>query len=215
MKKTVISAAVLAVLTGLLAQAKTAGAQGNQPKSPPHKVGVIDMAHVFKNYKKFEALREDLKKEIEGSDQRSKQMAAQIQELQKELKAGTFKDGSPEKTAREEKLIELTTRYQTFRKQQQMEFLKKEAQIYKTVYLEVVDAVRLYARHYEYTMVLRYSREGIHEADDPQEILNGMNRLVVFMQDEDDCTLPVLDYLNREYQKQAGRTAAGTPRAKN
>ena len=41
----------------------------------PHKVALVDMAFVFKNYKKFEVLREDLKEEIQASEGEAKSRA--------------------------------------------------------------------------------------------------------------------------------------------
>src|SRR5690606_23117048 len=89
-------AASLVALTTFVAvvsvAAPSAQAQGNTATGA--KIGLIDMAHVFKNYKKFEVLRNDLKAEIEKSDQEAQTMAAQIKSTQKRMQE--FKEGSPE-----------------------------------------------------------------------------------------------------------------------
>jgi len=192
----VLSAVVFAVAAPRAVQAQ------NQ-KTAPHKVGLIDMAHIFKNYEKFKDLREDLKKEIESSDARSKQMVAQVQELQKKMKDPTYKKDSPQQKQWRSQLIDLTGKYQLFRQQEQERFLDKEAQIYKTVYLEVTDAVAIYAKYYKFTLVLRWNKAGVRSQKDPKAILNGMNRLVIYSQPGDDITDAILEHLNGQYRKTA------------
>ena len=52
------------------------------------------MARVFKNYKKFEAMREELKGDLTKSEEQFKPMAEQIKKEQTELKG--FKEGTEE-----------------------------------------------------------------------------------------------------------------------
>ena len=67
MKRIIVSASAIALLAGVLSMTRDAWSEpGDAPAakeaaSIPHKVGLIDMAHVFKHYKKFEMLREELK----------------------------------------------------------------------------------------------------------------------------------------------------------
>jgi Skp family chaperone for outer membrane proteins len=179
--------------------------QAQNQKTVPHKVGLIDMAHIFKNYKKFTDLREDLKKEIESSDARSKQMVAQIQALQKKMKNPMFAKDSPQQKQWRAQVIDLTGKYQLFHQQEQERFLDKEAQIYKTVYLEVTDAVAIYAKYYKFTLIIRWNKAGVRSAKDPKTILSGMNRLVIYSQPGDDITGEILKHLNGQYTKTARR----------
>lgn len=218
MKKLMVSAAVVVVLVGLSSFVVTAWGQGQQSRTAddqPHKIGLIDMAHIFKNYSKFESLRDDLKQEIEQSDRKAKQMAQQIKALQQEMQQ--FKEGSPDFVQREKKLAELTSEFETYRKVEQREFMRKESQIYKTVYLEAAEAVQKYAQYYGYTLIIRFNREGVDSAEDPQTVIQRMNRQVVYHAPDNDITDAILGYLNKEYQKSAsgGTTApkrsAGKP----
>ncbi|GAB4142821.1 MAG: hypothetical protein Tsb009_13450 [Planctomycetaceae bacterium] len=199
MKKTILSLAAVALIAGLFVRVPAAKAQNNR-KEIPHKVGLIDMAEIFKNYKKFTDLRESLKTEIEKSNESSKKLVADLQALNKKLKDKTYADDSPEKKAWRKQLIELTTRYQAFQKTQQAEFLDKESKIYKTVYLDVTDAVKEYAKYYQYTLILRYNKQGVREATNPKDVLSRMNRLVVYVRPGEDITDPVLRYLNQKYE---------------
>ena len=55
MKRTIIGAFALALLAGVLTLSGNAWSQNKEApaaaSNAPHKVGLIDMAHVFKNYK--------------------------------------------------------------------------------------------------------------------------------------------------------------------
>jgi outer membrane protein len=92
-KKFKQSAFVVAILAGMLSLGATAWPQAERDAKPtpsartnrdaaksagesvPHMVGLIDMAHVFKQYKKFDFLREDLKAQIGQSEGQAKEMA--------------------------------------------------------------------------------------------------------------------------------------------
>ncbi|MFQ5734842.1 MAG: OmpH family outer membrane protein [Planctomycetaceae bacterium] len=196
--------AVLAVAAGFLLSSQAANAQSKAAAPIPHKVGLIDMAHIFKNYKKFTDQREDLKKEIERSDATAKAMAAEIKKLQDELKNSPFKNDSPQKKALRQQLFTAGAKYQSFRQEEQQRFLGREAKIYKTVYLEVTQAVATYAQFYKYTLILRWSKQGVDSAADPKAILTKMNRLVIYSRPGDDITKVILGHLNGKYAKLTG-----------
>lgn len=207
MKKFITSAMVIAVAGCFGCLTETASAQSAAPanaKSVEHKVGLIDMAHVFKNYTKFTALREELKAEIQQSDAKAKAMAEQIQAVQKEMQ--DFKQGSPEYLAREKQLAQAASDFEAFRKVAQRDFLRKESRIYHTIYMEVTDTVKKYAKIYNYTLIMRFNRESL-DTDDPKKLIQGMNRQVVFHRADDDITLSVLDYLNRSYKPSSAGAA--------
>lgn len=219
MKRIFVSAAVVglvtgisfAVVTGLSGMSATAWGQQRQANSGgPHKIGLIDMAEVFKSYKKFEVLREGLKAEIAQSDQKAKQMAQQIKSLQGQLKQ--LEDGTSEYSRIEKQLLGLTSDIEAFRKGAQRDFMRKEAQIYKTVYLEVSDAVAKYADYYKYTLIIRFNRRGLESGDKPAEVIQKMNQLVVNHRSEDDITDSVLDYLNRKYESLGSKPNGNTSR---
>lgn len=210
MKKLVLSTVAVAFAFGCLSSINSASAQETAAPAAT-KVGLIDMAYVFKNYEKFKTLRDDLKTEIEGSDQQAKTMATKIKTVQEQLK--TFGEGSPEYVAKEQELTRLATEFETFRKVAQRDFLRKEADIYKTIYMEVADAVKLYAQHYKYALILRFNREDIQSSSSPDEVLQSMNRQVVYYSAREDITDAVLKYLNQRYGQASPNAARpATPR---
>ncbi|MCA9079242.1 MAG: OmpH family outer membrane protein [Planctomycetaceae bacterium] len=196
-------AACVTVATLAFAQAPST------PPKPavPHKVGLIDMAHIFKNYEKFTALTESLQKEIEASDNQAKQMLEALQAKQKLLTGGTLVEGSPDFAKHEAELLDMQTNLETFRRKSQRDFLRKEADVYKTVYLEVEDAVKRYAEYYQYTLVLRFNRQNVDSAENPRDIISGMNRQVVFHRADEDITDPILSHLNGEWSKRRAASA--------
>jgi len=197
-KKMILSATVMAVLVGFIGIARSQNEAGAE--STPHKVGLIDMARVFKDYKKFKVLREDLKGEIAQSDLKIKQMTAQLQQLKAE--AESFKPATPERVKREDAMVKLQAEFQAFRANAQRKFLRKESQIYKTVYLEATDVVKKYAEYYKYTLVIRFNGEELN-TEDPKQLIQSLNRQVVYHRPEDDITDSVLEYLNRKYPQAA------------
>lgn len=203
MKKLIVSASVVALFAGVLvlttdafSQQKGESAAPAAAASIPHKVGLIDMAFVFKNYKKFEAMREDLKAEIAESEEKAKQMQKDNADLQAQLK--TYMEGSPEYTKVEKQLVQKAADFENFRRQMSREFLKKESKIYLQVYNEVSNMVEKYALHFKYTLIMRFNREDL-DTENPQALLQGMNRQVVYYRADDDITQPVLESLNKRY----------------
>ncbi len=202
MKRAIFWASAVVLVAGVLTLSNNAWSQNNEAPdkdkpSLPHKVGLIDMAHVFKNYKKFEVLREDLKLEIGESEEKAKAMQAALVELQNKMKG--FMEGSKEYSKTEQEIVKLAAEFESFRRSASRDFLKKESQIYLMVYNETSDAVKKYADFYKYTLVIRFNREEL-ETENPQTLLQGMNRQVVYHRGEDDITLSVLKYLNNKYQ---------------
>ena len=206
MKRAITWASAVVLLAGVLTLTNTAWSQNERTTAPaaaapsnlPHKVGLIDMAHVFKHYDKFETLREDLKGEISSSETKAKEMQQELADLQGSLK--NLKEGSPTHAKAEQEIVRKAADFENFRRTASRDFLKKESKIYLQVYTETSEAVKKYADYYKYTLVIRFNREQL-ETENPQALLQGMNRQVVYHRDEDDITDSVLKYLNEKYTR--------------
>jgi len=212
--KYVLSASAVALVSAVLSLPSPAYSQGAAAAtsaapaaSGPHKVALIDMAYVFKNYEKFSRLREDLKSEIQVSEEEAKSKAMALQEMQAKMKS--FAEASPEFTQAEKQFASASADFEAFRRAAQREFLKKESQIYHTVYMDVTDAVTKYAKFYKYNLVLRFNREDL-DTENAQKLIEGMNRQVVYFESENDITLSVTDYLNKKFGQTAARPAGAT-----
>jgi len=203
-KNLTVKASVFVMMAGMAWAPAIVQAEGRAPESP-HRIALVDMARVFKNYKKFENLREELKGDLTKSEERFKQMAEQIRKEQTELKL--LKEGTDEYAQKEKVALGHTTQAETYRKSQQRDLIRREAQIYKTIYLEVADAVQKYAKHYEFSLVLRFSSEDVEATENPEEVMRGLNRQVVYYRPSDDITNAITTYLNKTYQRTAAQPA--------
>lgn len=173
------------------------------------KIGLIDIVHVFKEYDKVKTMLKGLAEEAKQNESALKTKVQDMQQLQKQLQAGTFAPDSPQYKQLEQKLITMSTEIESERKVRQLEFVRKESEIYKSVYVEIQDTVGMFAKHYNYDVILKFSRTKVDEASNPQQVMASMNRQVVHFDPQDDITEPILKYLNQQYAKTAGGAPAG------
>jgi outer membrane protein len=198
-----------AIPVNALAQARPAASSTGPKPALPHKVGLIDMSHVFTNYQKLKDQREQLQKQFEADSAPLKELETQLKAIQEEMKAGTIAKGSEQWTAKEQEFTNLKAQMQAEASNLQREFIRKEVAVYKEIHAEVSKYVSMYAEARQYTLILRYQREPDAEAaDDPNQVMNRINQLVVYHQAGDDVTDILLSELNKQYAKQTGRTAA-------
>ncbi|QDT31747.1 OmpH family outer membrane protein [Thalassoglobus polymorphus] len=200
----------LAALILVAVQASTTFAESPQVKN--HQVGLIDMAHVFKNYEKFKALTEALQEQITQSETGMKTQVEEGRKIQEQMKALT--SGSPEFEKLEGQLLSIEASLKKAQLKNQREFMRQEAELYKDLYLETRNAVDKYARYYNYSLILRFDRSGVASADNPQEIVEGLNQQVLYHRNRDDLTDPILNYLNEQWRREQKQAAApSTPSA--
>lgn len=195
-------------------------AQNTQPAAAaaiPVKIGLVDMARVFKEYKKFLALRDGLKATMETRMQEAQAIATEAKEISEVMKQ--LKPGSAQFIQKESRLAELTTQFQTKQKIAQAEYVREEAKIFEQIYVEARDVIKLYSEHFKYTLVLRFNSQSLDPEDkNPQSVANSLNKLVVYHRTQDDITDAIIEYLNRRYQptstptvpQSAGNTKPGT-----
>lgn len=186
--------------------ALTSAAFSQQTASDVHQIGLIDMAHVFKNYEKFKSGTQALQDEVA---QRQSGLTAKVEEgkrLQQQMKE--YNVGSPEFEKLEGELVNLQAELKKIQLKNQREFMKREADLYKEIYLEVYEAVNRYARYYKYTLIMRFERAGLAAAENPQDIVEGLNQQVLYHRNRDDLTDPILNYLNEKWRRQNQSAAA-------
>ena len=202
MKKLFVCFAVAAATAGFAMAPAQAQEKAAAAAAGTHQVGLIDMAHVFKNYDKFKSMTEDMQGDAKKAQADAEAMVEQMKQVQTKMQS--LQEGSEDYIKNETQILTLQTKLESFRKVQQREFLRKEAEIYKTVYMEVQEAVQKYAKYYKYTLIIRFNRQSVDAAENPQEIITSMNRQVVYYRDQDDLTDPILNFLNDEYKKASG-----------
>lgn len=203
MKKSILSLLALAVIVS----ATPASAQ-NTAAAPAsgHRIGLIDMAHVFQNYKKFEDLRNTLQAEIQKSDAEAKQMVERLQKMQEEIKK--FDAGGAQYEQAEKQILEQKGEFDAFRASTQRRLARRESEMFKVIYTDVTSAVKLYAEYAKFDHVMRFNRKGIDDTTNPQEAVQTMNKTFIYTTPQNDITDTVLDYLNKQYAKSSDSTPA-------
>lgn len=219
MRKILLSSAVLAGLASVFVNAygqnpvtsgtkKTASAAAAQAE-PPHKIALIDMGRVFKEYKKIEVLKEDWKSEFQINEDNAKKLTAQIQQVIEQMKE--FKPGSSDYIKLEKQQTDMAAKLGAFKQTAQRELLRKEAELLKTVYLETMDVIEKFADRFGYTLVMRFNSDTF-EGEDMSKMQLVMNRVIVYHRAEDDLTDGVIKYLNRQFDAGQPKAASGEPR---
>lgn len=195
MKKTLVTMLAIATMVSL----NVAQAQNNAAPSVGHRIGLIDMAHVFQNYKKFEDLRSGLQAEIEKSDAEAKQMVERLQKMQEEMKK--FDAGGPQFEQAERQILDQKGEFDSFRAATQRKLARRESEMFKIIYTDVTAAVKLYAEYAKFDHVMRFNRKGIEDTSNPQEAVQTMNKTFIYWNENNDITDKVLGYLNDQYVK--------------
>lgn len=193
--------------TSAFAQGQPAAGAAKAPDIPA-KIGLVDMAKVFKKYEKFEHLRNDLQAEMGQMQAEAKTIKGQVDAIQQEMKE--YNKDSKEYKSLQEKMVRMTTGFEAKAKLSAPEFARREAQIFEEVYLDATNIVKLYAEFYKYTLVLRFNSDQI-DADTPQQLANGLNKLVLYHRTQDDITDVVIEALNKKYRKETGVATGGNP----
>lgn len=213
MKKTLLSAAALACLTGFVAvQAQQSPGQpaATAPKTAalPTKIGLVDVARVFRESNEFNDMRARLTQDFEKSRAEAAVIAQKAKKGQEEI--ALLKKGSPEYLKVEAELAKLSSEFETLQKLTQANSLRRDAEIHEQIYRQTTEVIGLYAKHFNYTLVLRFNSDPL-DGDNPQKLANGLTKMVVYHQPQDDITEAVIEYMNRRYGKpQVASPTAGT-----
>jgi len=210
-KRFTLSLLTIAVLaTSSFATAQDGRATATKKKAAPSSVALIDMAHVFQNYDKFKVLREGLQAAVQESDAEAKRMAESFKTLQQKLteQSKQLDPGSEEYGNIEQQLLDEKGRFESWRAGTQRKLARRETDMLKVIYSDVSKMVGLYARHAEYSLVLRFNSKGVEDEMQPQQAIQAMNRNVIYHEDGNNITEVVLTQLNKQYKKSSVSTPA-------
>lgn len=202
MKKLILIATGFVFLAGgSYFLANSWGAPQAPAEEAPHRVGLIDITHVLKNYTKLKELEEDLAAQAKEEQTKLNAKVKRIKDLQEEMKELT--EGSPEFASRESKLNKLVSEVETENKMLQRQFQQKQAKMVHQVYLEIYDAVEKFCDRYKFTVVVKFNRIDLSSTD-PAKVNQLISQPVLYHRVRDDLTDGVLKYLNERYQPTAG-----------
>jgi outer membrane protein len=185
-------------------------ALGQRPGVQPPGGGIafLDITKIFKSHARFNDLMGELKGDETKAETAMKGEVDYVTKLMEDLKG--IKPGTEEYSTREQEIArrraDMNVRIQLQRK----EFLVREAKIYNQVYQEIAKEVEMFAAANGISAVLRVNGDQV-DPNDPQAVLQNINRQVVYFSRNLDITGVILDRLNRD----AGRPAAQDPRNAN
>ncbi|MDP7277466.1 MAG: OmpH family outer membrane protein [Planctomycetaceae bacterium] len=206
MNRLIITLVSTILLAGPLAVAQ---AQETKPSASPHKIALIDISRVLKEYKKVDSLRTEIKGEITKSEQTRRAMVKQSETLKGKLKAPNIEPASAKAVELEKQLLKLEAEFNAFKKSERARILRLEAQLLKTIHGEIKAVVKRAAEAWGYTLVLRFNSDNSNSSN-PNTVVGQLQRQVVFYRTDDDITQPVVEYLNKQYSAQVKRPTPPT-----
>ena len=191
----------LVLASALVASPLVASLEAQQPTTRPNLhanasrfgYAVIDISHIFKQYAKFTTALDSMKAQVQGVEAKLKADQAEVAKIAEQLKA--FKPGTPDFKRLDNQFSTAKANFALKAERERKDILEKEAQIYYQAYLEVNDAVRVYAQRNNIGLVLRFNGQPI-DPNNRQDVLRAINKPVVY-DGGVDITLEVLDSLNR------------------
>jgi outer membrane protein len=196
-RKLILTASGLVCLVGASYFIGTASGQpAGEAADAPHKIGLLDIGYIFERYEKLKMREEDSKNEITDAQKKAESYVNRIREKQQEIKG--FKEDSEDFIKREKEINKLMAEFDTFKKSTERDMVRKRAKMYHEAYMEVQDVVDRACEKYGYTLILRFTREDLNSTD-PQKVMQGLQRSVIWSRPNDDLTEPVLNALNKKY----------------
>lgn len=196
----------------VLAQAPAASPQVAPagPQKIPTSIALVDVGYILKNHPNMNANMEGIKAEMtqaqEEIESRRKALLADQENIAK-----TFEADSPQFKQKQESLISAESKLRVDFMGKEKEFAEKQASVIYKSYQSINNSIALVAKHYQYDVVLRYSREQ-NEMDPkkPQTVNFGIQRDILYFNPGIDVTEVVLAVLKRDEPAAAAPAAAST-----
>lgn len=187
--------------------AQNPASQGVQPLAG-QPIYLLDLNHVFENYSKLKAMREQLQNEAQRAEQVVKERREAIRRMQEELE--NFRPGTPDYKKLEEEITARVADLNVYVARQRKEFMQQEARDYFTVYQEVMDEVNYFATQNRAALVLRFDRKRV-DPEMPDSVVRALNRQVIWNNMGLDVTDYILNNLNRRLGVSDSRSRPTVP----
>jgi Skp family chaperone for outer membrane proteins len=157
-------------------------------------VAIIDLGYIYKNHERFKALSEDLAADVKAAEEALNEEKESLRALYDQIEQ--YDQGTEERRQLEEEYTKRDADVRVRVTIQKKEFIEREAQLYYNVYQEIVDRVETYCDRNGVMLVLRFNGDPI-TATSPDDILRGLNSMVVYYASRIDITPIILDELNQ------------------
>jgi hypothetical protein len=193
-------------------------AQPAGPKNGPSSIALVDVGHILKNHptmnNEMEAIKAEMTKAQEEIETRRKSLLAETEMVQKNYDTNT-----PDFKQKQEQLISQESKLRVDFMGKEKEFAEMQAGVIYRSYQSINKAIEVVAKHYQYDLVLRYSKEQDQmDPKKPQSVNFGIQRDVLFLNPQIDVTELVLNVLNNSVgaaPAAAATTNTPAPRSAN
>jgi len=155
-------------------------------------VALLDVSRVFRDHVRFKQMREAMMADVQKAEADAKAEGEAIKGLMEQLRS--MPPGSPEYKSMEEQIAVRQGNLDARVRLQRKEFVQREAKIYHYVYQEILQEVHYFAQTNRIAMVLRFSGDEI-DPENPESVIRGINRLVVYHSPPFDITGTILQRL--------------------
>jgi Skp family chaperone for outer membrane proteins len=195
--------------------------QGGQAPAPARaplqtRVGLVNIAQVIKNYQKFKAYQEAIKREIEPLNKEIEKKKTVAVNMKTEME----KPETPQakKDQLEKDIKRVNREMQDMMDEANKNFSKKSLAQLEIIYRDVETAVTTFARSQGFELIFQYS-DGVDPTEkySPamlQQKLGNQACIPIYSDDRMNITAAVTDMLNRNIAAAPAPAASGTPATK-
>ena len=140
-------------------------------------VVLVDVGQVFKKHANFNAQMDNMKREVEIFQAQVQNKQAQIQKMAEAM--NKLQPTDPQVKQYQTAIAQATANLQVENQLKGKEFMEREAQLYHSTYVDIVNRVAAYCKANNISLVLRYNSEPV-KTEDRASILQYVNSNVVF-----------------------------------
>ncbi|MDP7268766.1 MAG: OmpH family outer membrane protein [Pirellulales bacterium] len=183
---------IVSISMAVLVSAYKATAQGVAP--PPNRLAVLDVKYILENHIRFKQAMEELKDRFSKAGEGLKAERIRIGEM--EMKLRELKPATPDYNDLDEQINRAKAEWTLNANKQKKEIRKSESQILWNVYYEVKTETKRYCEQNGIGLVIQFNGEPI-DSKQPQDVVRGVSRPIVFNDPQMDITPHVLASLNK------------------
>jgi len=178
--------------------------------APKSSIALVDVGYILKNHPNMNANMEAIKAEMTAAQEDIESRRTALLKDQESI-GKMFEPDSTQFKQKQESLISSESKLRVDFMGKEKEFAEKQATVIFKSYQSINRAIEAVAKHYQYDIVLRYSKEQ-NEMDPkkPQSVNFGVQRDVLFHNPGIDVTEIVLGVLNRDEPKLTAPAATST-----
>ncbi len=163
------------------------------------KIGVVNVAKVFSNYRKTQELERDLKATRDQKQQVADEKRNELNKLRESI--ALLELGTDERKKQEEDFQKKQVEFQSFQKVTADALVNKRREATEKLYAEIAKAIGDHGREQNFDLIVKLDDAPI-TSDSVDELIFKINqRNVIYVSPKLDITDTVLNRLNKAYSK--------------